>query len=202
MKPKLYGRLKLLLGMTHANKPWSIIPSFKRVMAVAFATGAYGLIFPTLWRLSASYELSRFLILTLSAITGMIVWLIIAHKLWEKPSTKSHRKLRLLYNTATILTITVAVVVYYMMLMVLFLTAVAFIVPPDLFSEIAGLEDVAGFGYFIKLGWLVTSIATVAGAIGSGLESEKTARNIMYGYRQQQRYEEMAYHGDNVENKD
>ncbi|WP_010531405.1 hypothetical protein [Lentibacillus jeotgali] len=200
LKPKLYGRLKLLLGMTHANRPWSIIPSFKRVMAVAFATGAYGLVFPTLWQLSAAYDMNRFWILTLSALFGMIIWIIFAHNLWEKPSAKSHRKLRLLYNAATFLTITVAVSVYYVMLLLLFLIAVAFIVPPGLFSEVVGLErEEVGFMHFFRLGWLVASIATVAGAIGSSLERETTVRNIMYGYRQQQRYEEMDYYGEKDE---
>ncbi|HLR61935.1 MAG TPA: hypothetical protein VK097_05770 [Lentibacillus sp.] len=200
LKPKLYGRLKLLLGMTHANRPWSIIPSFKRVMAVAFATGAYGLIFPTFWRLSAAYDMNRFWILTLSALIGMITWIIFAHNLWERPSAKSRRRLRMLYNAATLLTITVAVSVYYVMLLLLFLTAVAFIVPPELFSEVVGLEEKeASFMHFIRLGWLVTSIATVAGAIGSSLERETTVRNIMYGYRQQQRYDEMDYYGEKDE---
>lgn len=197
LKPKQFGRLKLLLGMTHANRPWSILPSFKHVMAIAFATGAYGLVFPTLWKLSASYGQNRFWILMLTAVVGMMIWIIFAHNLWEKPSSKSQRKLRLLYNAATLLTITVAVSVYYGMLFLLFLTAVAFIVPPELFSEVAGLEKkIAGFNYLVNLAWLVTSIATFAGAIGSGLESEKKVRNIMYGYRQQLRYAEMDYYGE------
>ncbi|MFD1361238.1 hypothetical protein [Lentibacillus salinarum] len=197
LKPRMYGRFKLLLGMTHANSPWSIIPAFKRVMAVAFATGAYGLIFPTLWRLSVSYETTRFVLLTLGAIIGMVVWIIFAHNLWEKPSEKNDRKMRLLYNAATLMTLTVAVSVYYAMLLAMFLMAVAFIVPPELFSDVTGLEEeAAGFSHFFHLGWLITSVATVAGAIGSGLESETTVRNIMYGYRQQQRSKEMDYYGE------
>ncbi|SFA95012.1 hypothetical protein SAMN04488072_10497 [Lentibacillus halodurans] len=200
LKPRTYGRFRLLLGMTHANRPWSIIPAFKRVMAIAFATGAYGLVFRTLWRLSASYESTRFVVLMLGAILGMVIWIIFAHNLWEKPSGKSQRKMRLLYNAATFLTLVVAVSVYYVMLFVLFLTAVAFIVPPELFSDVVGMEeDKVGFHHFMQLTWLVTSVATVAGAIGSGLENDKTVRNIMYGYRQQQRSEEMDYYGDDVE---
>lgn len=198
LKPKLYGRLKLLLGMTHANRPWSIIPSFKRVMAIAFATGAYGLIFPTLWRLSAVYEWPRFIILTLAVILAMIIWITFAHNLWEKPSEKSQRKLRLLYNTTTIMTLLVAVGVYYVTLFMLFLGVVAFLVPPETFSDVVGIEEKKiSFLHFFHLGWLVTSVATVAGAVGSSLESDETARNIMYGYRQQRRYEEMEYYGEN-----
>ncbi|SFD68491.1 hypothetical protein SAMN05216238_103145 [Lentibacillus persicus] len=203
LRPRLYGRLKLLLGMTHANKPWSIIPSFRNVMAIAFATGSYGLIFPTLWRLSAAYEWPRFIIMTTAAVSAMIIWITIAHNLWEKPSEKSHRKLRLLYNTTTVMTLAIAIGVYYFLLFIMFLLAVAFIVPPDIYGQLVGLESgEVSIRHFFQLGWLATSVATVAGAIGSGLESDEKVRNIMYGYRQQQRYEQMDYYGkDESEDK-
>ncbi len=127
LRPRIYGRTRLLLGMAYANKPLSIIPAFKNVVAVAFATGAYGLIFPTLWKLSVAYGSIRFVVLMLAAIFGMIIWVIVAHNLWEKPSYKSERKLRMLYNAATVMTLGVSVAVYYCMLYILFFAAVAFL---------------------------------------------------------------------------
>ncbi len=194
--PRFNGRQRLLFGMAHANRPWTIIPAFKRVVAIAFATGAYGLVFPSLWNLSVAYGSTRFIVLMLAAILGMIIWIIFAHNLWEKPTKKSHRKLRLLYNIATVITLGIAVLVYYTMLFILFLIAVAFFVPPEVFAETVGLEGEVNFKYYFHLTWLVTSVATVVGAIGSGLESDKVVRNIMYGYRQQQRYKEMEHFDD------
>ncbi|RYG72331.1 hypothetical protein EU245_10670 [Lentibacillus lipolyticus] len=198
LRPRFYGRTRLLLGMAYANKPWSIVPAFKSVVAVAFATGAYGLIFPTLWKLSVAYGSIRFVALMLAAIFGMVIWVIFAHNLWEKPSYKSERKLRILYNAATVMTLGVAVMVQYGVLYILFLTAVAFFVPPDLYASVTGLEGKVGFRHYMQLAWLVTSVATVAGAIGSSLEDDSMVRNITYGYRQQQRYKRMEYYGDDI----
>ena len=46
-----------------------------------------------------------------------------------------------------------------------------------------------GFGEYVTLAWLGTSLATVAGALGASLEDEETVREASYGYRQRRRHE-------------
>jgi len=46
--PRLHGLLRLIIGMTFANNPLKIMSSFKSVIAIAFTTGAFSLIFPTI----------------------------------------------------------------------------------------------------------------------------------------------------------
>lgn len=187
--PKLNGLSRLLFGMTVANRPWGILPSFKGIVGIAFATGAYGLIFPTLWKLSITYEWYRFIGLMFTAILGMVTWIIFAHDLWERTNKENKNRLRWLYNSATILTLCTSVVLYYLVLFFLFLIAVTVFVPPDLYSSEAG-EDVSPLSY-LRLAWLVTSVATFAGAIGVGLENAERVRKSAYSYRQYTRYEEM-----------
>ena len=90
-----------------------------------------------------------------------------------------------LYNTVTVLTLSGAVVVYYVCLLGLFILAVSIIVPSSLLE--ARLGHPIGLSNYIVLAWLATSVATIAGAIGAGLEDEHTVRNATYGYRQRQR---------------
>ena len=51
----------------------------------------------------------------------------------------------------------------------------------------ATLANPVGPGEYLTLAWMATSLATLAGALGSGLEDEETVREATYGYRQQRR---------------
>ena len=179
------GNFRVLAGMVRANRPWAVFPAFKSIIAVAFATGAYGLIFPTLWKLSDAYQGPRFILLMAASMVAMVAWIIIAHRLWEPARKAVVPRIAKLYNTATVLTLSIAVVVYYVCLLGLFILAISIIVPSSLLEQKLGHP--IGLSNYIVLAWLATSVATIAGAIGAGLEDEHTVRNATYGYRQRQR---------------
>ena len=44
------------------------------------------------------------------------------------------------------------------------------------------LQRPVDFTDYLTLAWIITSLATVGGAIGSGLEDEETVRAAAYGY--------------------
>jgi len=182
---KWRGYAKLLGGMVRANRPWTILPAFRRIIAVAFATGAYGLIFPSLWKLSAAYEMYRFILLMIAAIAAMVIWLIIDHGLWEPRRYNGSNRLTGFYNLTTALTLMAGVVSYYAILFALFLFAVILFVPASLLESTVGQS--ISWLTFPALAWLAASVAIVAGALGSSLESDETIRSATYGYRQQLR---------------
>lgn len=51
------------------------------------------------------------------------------------------------------------------------------------------IKHPVGFGEYLTLAWLGTSLATVVGAPGASLE-EETVREASYGYRQRRRHED------------
>lgn len=184
--PKAQEYPRLLSGMVLANRPWKLFPSFRSTIAAAFATGAYVLVTSSIWALADSYGWERLLILTVSSITAMVVWIIVAHGLWERD--RESRKWMALYNAATALTMTVAVLLAHAALFVLILLAALIFVEEGYFQST--LQHPVDFGDYMSLVWMATSLATVAGALGSSLEDEGMVRKATYGYRQQQRNEE------------
>ncbi len=189
LHPKWIGKIKIISGMTVANRPWLIIPSFKKIMGTAFATGSYMLIFTTLWELSGLYNWARFIMLMLFATSGMIIWIIFAHNLWEKRTNYTSQRLRHLYNATTIATLSVSMLFFYTSMFLLFLFAVVIFVPGDLFEDVVNHE--VGFIDYLRLAWLVSSTSTIAGAIGASLENEEQVRKTAYGYRQYIRSEKI-----------
>jgi hypothetical protein len=178
------GRFELWSGM--ANRPWKMLPAFKGAIAAAFATGAYALVITTVWILADSVGSWRLLLLMATAIVAMVVWIIVAHHLWERPSEREERRWVPLYNGVTALSVSAAVLSAYAVLFALIFVAAWVFVPGAYFRTI--LKHPVGLGEYLTLAWLATSLATVAGALGASLEDEETVRNASYGYRQRRRH--------------
>ncbi|WP_416150173.1 hypothetical protein ACM26V_04055 [Salipaludibacillus sp. HK11] len=201
-RPKINGYFRVGTGMVRANNPLKVIRTFKSVVAIAFATGAYALIFPTVWLLADAYELERAATLMVVSYFAMTTWIILAHNLWEtKKEAPDKAPLVRLHNFSTLITIGLGVIVYYFVLLICFLVAVFLFIPPDLLESDTGIGREADLGYYIYLSWLITSIATVIGAIGAGLEDEETVLKGTYGYRQRKRKEYLQKQNDNEEGK-
>jgi hypothetical protein len=188
--PGALGHLRLLAGMVLANRPWKLFPSFKGALAAAFATAAYVLVNPALWTLADSVGWARLLVQMVAAIAAMVVWIIVAHHLWEVPNDREARHWATLYNGVTVLTITVAMLLAYAVLFVLVFLAAWVFVPGDYFQST--LRHPVGFGEYVTLAWMASSLATVAGALGAGLGHEETVKEASYGYRQRHRQKEDA----------
>ena len=194
--PRVNGHPRLLAGMVLANRPWKLLPSFKGALAAAFATGAYALITPTIWTLSDAVGWARHLLLMLAAIAAMVAWVVVAHRLWERPGDGEPRHWARLYNGATALTIAVATLLSYATLFLLVLVAAWVFVPGGYLQST--LRHPVGFGEYLILSWLTASLALVAGALGSSLEDEDTVREAAYGYRQRRRNEDADEDGSDA----
>ncbi|MCU5745326.1 5,10-methylene-tetrahydrofolate dehydrogenase [Staphylococcus sp. SQ8-PEA] len=182
------GMIRLLSGMTFANNPLNMVSSISNVLAVAFTTGASGIIFTTMWNLSYLYSELRLLVMMIVSILGMMLWIIIAHSLWEPiKHSKDHRITRL-YNFTTVTTLTVALAFYYVLLFVFFLLATLVVLPSGYLGQSMGLGGSATIVTYINLAWFASSISTVAAAIGAGLNNAELILESTYGYRQKQRY--------------
>jgi hypothetical protein len=118
----------------------------------------------------------------------MIVWLIADHELWERPSGRVAREQARLFNAATVLTVALGVTTLYLALFAITLLAEWFVVTGDVLRP--SLGHPVDWSDYATIAWLATSIATVGGALGSGLESDGAVRAAAYGYRQKARREQ------------
>ena len=186
--PGALGHLRLWSGMVLANRPWKMLPAFKGAIAAAFATGAYVLAISSMWLLADAVGFWRLLLLMVTAIVAMVVWIIIAHHLWERPEDRERREWASLYNGVTVLSVSSAVLLAYTILFALLFVAAWVFVPGGYFQST--LKHPVGLGEYVTLSWLGASLATVAGALGASLEDEERVRAASYGYRQRRRHDD------------
>ncbi len=182
-----FARLRLLAGMVYANRPWKLAAGLSRVMMATFATGAVSLAYPTIWQLSSTMGPWRLGVTTVLATAAMISWLIVNHKLWERPSSPIERARAVLYNASTVATLTIGVVVLHATTFVLLMLTAWWTLPPHMLEQTLGHP--VGPADYLRLAWLVAAVATLGGALGSGLEDDDAVKQAAYGARQQQRFD-------------
>ncbi|MGW1563306.1 hypothetical protein ACWCQ1_43505 [Streptomyces sp. NPDC002144] len=181
------GYLRVLGGMVRANQPWRLVPGLSKALAAALATGAVATVNSTVWSLSEALSTPRLVIAMVGSVALMIGWLIVDAHLWHRPAETSPdaRKRAALYNASTVVTVGIGVLVCYAGLMVINIVWALFILNDRVFASMARTPLHAT--EYWTLSWFVASIATVGGALGSGLESDEAIRAAAYSKREQER---------------
>jgi hypothetical protein len=181
------GYLTVLGGMVRANRPWRLVPGLSKALAAALATGAVATVNSTVWSLATSLSTPRLVIAMVGSVALMIGWLIVDANLWHRTDEVSPeaRKRAALYNASTVVTVGMGVIVCYAGLAVINLVWALFILNDRLFASMTRTPLHAT--EYWTLSWFVASVATVGGALGSGLESDEAIRAAAYSKREQER---------------
>ena len=180
LSPRLIGRLRLLTGMVKANRPGRALLGLSKLLVGAFGTAAFALTTNTIWQMGDALGALRLAVIMLLGLTALVAWLIVAHHLWEKPDPETSAELARMFNLGTILTLILATAASYLVLFAGTLLAGALLIDTSVLEQT--LQRPVDFTDYLTLAWIISSLATVGGAIGSGLEDEETVRAAAYGY--------------------
>lgn len=179
------GQLRLLAGLVRANRPWRLVPSLSPALAGAAAGAAFGVFYSNIWQLADAFSVGRLMLANVLAILAMIGWLIVDNDLWERPANRRLREEAVLYNAATVATITFGVMCMYALLVAATTAAALVVIPPDYLDST--LKYPTGIAQYLTIAWLSASMGTIAGALGSGLSSERAVRKAAYSERELER---------------
>lgn len=174
------GRTRLLTGMVRANRPGRALLGLSKLLVGAFGTVAFALTNSTIWQVGDALGPLRLTVIMLLGLTALVAWLIIAHDLWEKPDRHTPPELARMFNWGTTLTLTLATLVSYVVLFAGTVLAAALLIDTSVLQQT--LQKPVHATDYVALAWIISSLATVGGAIGSGLEDEETVRAAAYGY--------------------
>lgn len=175
-----FGHLRVIAGMVRADRPWRLVVKLSYMLAAAVATAAITLVTSDIWVLSDALGPVRLPILTLISITILIGWLIIVHGLWEEPTRSGGREQAALFNLVTVASLGLAVLLLHVALFVITLLGGLFLIDSSVLAQ--ELQRPIGFSAYLNLAWMSASLATVAGAVGSGLETSVDIRAAAYAY--------------------
>jgi hypothetical protein len=184
--PRGLRRSRLLAGMVRANRPWRLVVGLSKALVVALGSGALALAADTIWQFADTMGPWRMSATTVLSVGAMATWLILDHELWERPTSPAERARSRLYNIATLITLIIGVAVLHVGLFLAMLFTAGITLTPGVFAHAVGHP--VSVADYLSLAWLIASIATVGGALGSGLEDDDGVRAAAYGIRQRQRF--------------
>ena len=174
----LFGHLRLLIGMVRANRPWRLAAGLYRALVAALAVAGVGLVTSDVWRLSDAAGWKRLLAMSVVSALAMVVSIIAAHELWERPPDARVRDQVALFNLATTATVIVGILTLYLVLFGLVLAGAALVVSESVLSNAVGHE--VDWHDYVAVAWFIASVATVGGALGAALESSDAVRQAAY----------------------
>jgi hypothetical protein len=175
------GNLRLLVGMVRANRPWRFALGLYRALVAALAAVAFALVTSDIWRIAAALGPLKQSALMVASLVVTSASLIAVHDLWEHSRQPHDRAQVALFNLATTATVAIGVATLYAALFAVTFVSAALLLAPDLLGSAFGRH--AGPGAYARLAWLVSSLATVGGALGAGLETEDAVRRAAYAIR-------------------
>ena len=178
MTPERTGRLRLLAGMVIANRPWRLVLGMRSALAAVMATSAYLVITSTIWQLASSLSMTKLIVTLVAAVIMMVVWIIGAHHLWRRRDELGEGWDPFLWNASTVLTLLVGVVTMAVAVFAFNVVVTVFFLEPPVYSSDAATWP--GFVDHVRLAWLAPGFATVAGAVGSGLDSDAAVEAAAY----------------------
>jgi Flp pilus assembly protein TadB len=108
-------------------------------------------------------------------------------ELWHRSAESSPeaRQRARLYNASTVVTVSIGVLICYVGLLVINWVWALFILNDQVFASMT--RNPLRAEEYWTLAWFVASVATVGGALGSGLESDEAIRAAANSTREQER---------------
>lgn len=179
------GKARLLFGTVRNNRPWRLVAGLSSATAAGMAGGAFGIFFSNVWSLADTLPTARLALINVLAIAAMVFWLIVTHNLWERPASPPAQRHMLLYNASTAVTLFLGVACLYVLLFAVILIGTFAVIVPDYLQQT--LDHPIGPLDYAAIAWLSSSLGTIAGALGSGLESEQAVRQTTYSRRERER---------------
>ena len=183
--PAEVSKVRLLAGMVRATHPFRVVLGLSYALTAALGTAAFTIITNTIWQLSGALGWMRLLALMLISLVVMVVYFIVVHDMWHRPSRRWGREYTVLLNATTVITLTIGALSFYAALMALTLAAAGLFIEGSVLGGAIGYQP--GLIEYATLAWIVSSLATLGGTLGSGLEAGEDVREAAYTYHRERR---------------
>lgn len=190
--------IRLVTGNVRSNQPRALVSALSSSLALALATGCFGLFYGSIWQLSAYVSPLRLFIIAFAAWAMLTAWLIFYNGMWyrtlrsdsDKPAIWRAR----VDNLATVGTVGIAALIIYFAAFTLLIILSIVIIPDGFLASSIG--DDPNPGTYISIAGLGASMGALSGALGSNFDGTVRIRSSTYSEREYQRRLRSGYYDE------
>lgn len=180
------ANVRMAAGMAMSNDPLRALLNLSSALAAASAAGGFGIFYNSIWQMANALSTPRLALIAVLAVVVVVSWLLVSNRLWESGRLPGPRSVMSMYNTSTLITLTLAVIGLYVLLLVLVLAGALVVIDPSFMSTILGHP--VSFKNYLDIAWLSADMGLVAGALGASFDNDLDVRRFTSGQRERQRY--------------
>ena len=165
-----------------SHRPLRMVFSLGRLVFAAMAALVLALLSTELWLLGVGINIWRLLLIDIVVLLAAALYVVFQQRLYVRRVSLSFSEQAAYFNLTSFLTMFSVFLVLFLAIFAVTMLVTLAVYPRYIVKEWLQKSEV-GFGDYVKVSLLISSLAMVVGALGAGLEENRHFRQVMYTER-------------------
>jgi hypothetical protein len=161
------------------HRPLRIVFSLGKLVFAAMAALVLSLLSVELWQLGMGINIWRLILIAIAALLVATVYVVFQQRLFVRRVSMSLSEQAAFFNLTSFLTVFSVFAALFVIIFVVTILVTVGIYPRYIIKDWLQQSDL-GFGDYIRVSLLISSMALIVGALGAGLEENQHFRQVMY----------------------
>ncbi|RJP34757.1 MAG: hypothetical protein C4536_02130 [Actinobacteria bacterium] len=175
----IFTRPMRVLRTVLSHRPLRMVFSLGKLVFAAMAALVLALLSTELWYLGVGINIWRLILIATAALLAATFYVVFRQRLYVRRVSRSLSEQAAFFNLTSSLTVFSVLLMLFVIIFAVTLLVTSGVYPRYIIEDWV-LRGEVGFGDYVRVSLLISSMAMVVGALGAGLEENEHFRQVMY----------------------